>query len=109
MPRLTNALESVFSLAGGAQIVGGMIVGDAGLSQAASSAGGSVTIPVWAISLLIGGGLSLVGYLLKRALDQLDTKLNRLDTKLEDAATHRETVERRLAVVETKIDTLTHR
>ena len=108
MPRLTSALESVFSVAGGAQIVGGMMVGDVGLAQASTSPGGNVTIPVWAISLLVGGSLSALGYLLKRALDQLDTKLNRLDLKLEDAAAHRESVERRIAVVETKVDTLAH-
>lgn len=107
--RATSLVEGVFSLAGGAQVVAGLVVGDAGLPSAPPLTSSAVTIPVWAISLLIGGGLSLVGFLLKRALDQLDSKLNRLDTKLEEAAVHRETVERRLAVVETKIDTLTYR
>lgn len=90
-------------------MVGGLVVGDVALAQAIPSApsGGSVTIPVWAISLLVGGSLSTLGYLLKRALDQLDTKLARMDAKLEDAATHREGVERRVAVVETKVDALT--
>lgn len=110
MSRISSALELAMSAAGGVQVIGGMVVGDVALAQAipVPSAGGSVTVPVWAISLLIGGSLSALGYLLKRALDQLDTKLARMDAKLEDAARHREDAERRIAVIETKVDTLTH-
>lgn len=107
MPRLTSALEATFSMAGGIQVVNGLLVGDASLSS--MDAGPAVTVPVWLISLLIGGSLSLLGYLLKRALDQLDSKLGRMDAKLEEAAANREAMDRRLAVVETKVDAISHR
>lgn len=107
MHHTSNALGAVLAAAGGAQVAVGAATGDVALAQVvAPTSGPTVTVPVWLISLAIGAGLSLVGYLLKRALDQLDGRLAKLDASLEDAAKHRAAVESRLAVVETKVDAL---
>lgn len=107
MHTTSSALGAVLAAAGGMQVLFGAATGDVPVAQVmAPTSGPTVTVPVWLISLAIGAGLSLVGYLLKRALDQLDGRLAKLDAKLEDAANHRASVEARLAVVETKVDTL---
>lgn len=103
----SSALGAVLAAAGGLQVMVGAATGDVPVAQVmAPTTGPTVTVPVWLISLAVGAGLSLVGYLLKRALDQLDAKLAGLDAKLEDAASQRAHVEARLAVVETKVDAL---
>lgn len=107
MHHTSSALGAVLAAAGGIQVAVGAATGDVPAAQVmAPVSGPTVTVPVWLISLAIGAGLSLVGFLLKRALDQLDSKLAKLDAKLEDAASHRTNVEARLAVVETKVDAL---
>lgn len=107
MQHTSSALGAVLAAAGGVQVAVGAATSDVPMAQVmAPAASTAVTIPVWLLSLVIGTSLSLVGFLLKRALDQLDGRLAKLDAKLEDAATHRAAVESRLAVVETKVNVL---
>ena len=107
MQHTSSALGAVLAAAGGVQVAVGAATGDVPVAQVmAPVTGPTVTVPVWLVSLAIGAGLSLVGFLLKRALDQLDGRLAKLDAKLEDAAVHRAAVESRLAVVETKVNVL---
>lgn len=104
MQTTSSALGAVLAAAGGVQVAFGAAAGDVPVAQVmAPTSGATVTIPVWLVSLALGVGLSVVGYLLKRALDQLDGRLAKIDQRLEEEAVYRLRVETRLAVVETKV------
>jgi len=53
------------------------------IATAASGESDSVPIPVWAASILLGGVLALIGYLLQRSVSSLDAQLHALSAKVE--------------------------
>lgn len=80
---LQHALHD-YSLSGALGVVGmapAMLAVAADANEAAN-----VPIPVWAASIVLGGVLALIGYLLQRGVSNLDTQLTNLSTKLDAQA-----------------------
>lgn len=62
-----------------------------------------VTMPIWAISILLTSVLAVLGYLLKRSWEQVDRTLEKLDARVERLDTRVEGFERRMSDIERKL------
>ncbi len=92
--------SALFAVAGGMPLV----LAEAVVAQPTPPQMNGVVIPIWALSLAVTMTLGVIGYLLKRSLDQVDRSLEKLDARVGEMAQRVAPLDSRVTALEKKLD-----